>query len=337
MNIPTLNQKASNGDANAQYELGDLYRYGGYDEFGAKVRTNQKQAVAWYQKSAEQGHREAQSALASMYQYGHGVRRNIKLAFYWYKKSADQGYDSAQASLADLYRWGEGVAEDSEQAMLLYRKAADQGAKEYQRKLADVMVDDAPNEAAHWYRLAAESNDAEAQFKLAELYEQGNGVPKNDEEAFSWYLKAEQLEINEEAFCGGFNKARYEVARCYVTGKGVRKDSEEALKRLLPFADPKLTERLWSMPGAQLLVATVFADPEHARHDLIEAYVWINLAASYVPKGRQLFSDVSGESLAQWRDTLGARLSHAQLQLAQQRSMGLFVSTEVIEERLRIR
>lgn len=339
MLIPSLLiQKAANGDVNTQYELGRLYEYGGFDEFGVEVRRNQKQAVEWYQKSAEQGHAEAQSALASMYRYGQGVRRSSKRAFYWYQKSAAQDCDSAQASLAELYRDGEGVAEDSEQAMFWYRKAADQGAKEYQLKLADALVDDAPHEAVHWYRLAAESNDAEAQFKLAELYEQGNGVPKNDQEAFCWYLKAEQLEANETAWCGSFNNPRYEVGRCYATGRGVQKDSDEALKRLLPIADPKLTEELVEqMARAQLLVATVFADPEHARHDPIEAYVWINLAASYVPKGRQLSADVSGESLAQWRDTLGARLPHAQLQSAQQRSMELFISTVAIEKRLRIR
>jgi TPR repeat protein len=333
----TLIQKASNGDVNAQYELGRAYEYGGFDEFGEEVRADKKQAVEWYRKSAELGYAKAQSALASMYQYGHGVRKSQKQAFYWYKKSADQGCDSAQASLADLYRHGEGVAEDSEQAMFWYRKAAEQGAKEYQLKLADVLVDDAPHEAAHWYRLAAESNDAEAQFKLAELYEQGNGVPKNDQEAFYWYLKAEHLEAKETAWCGLFNNPRYEVGRCYAIGQGVQKDSDEALKRLLPIADPKLTEHLGLMPRAQVWVASVFADPEHARHDLVEAYLWLNLAASYVPKGQQLYADMSGESLAQYRDTLGARLSHAQLQSAQQRSIGLFVSPKAIEKRLRIR
>jgi hypothetical protein len=88
------------------------------------------------------------------------------------------------------------------------------------------------------------------------------------------------------------------------------------------------------MPHAQVLVATVFADPEHARHDLVEAYVWINLVASYVRKTETLFADVSGESLAHWRDTVGARLSHAQVQSAQQRSLALFVSTKAIEKRL---
>jgi|ERR1039458_4233266 TPR repeat protein len=240
-----LIEKASKGDADAQYELGRAYEYGGLDELGAEVRSNAKKAGEWCRKSAEQGHSRAQSELASMYRFGYGVRKSLKRAFYWYQKSADQGCDSAQASLGDLYRYGEGVTEDSEQAMLLYRKAADQGGKTYQRKLADALVDDAPHEAAQWYCLAAESNDAEAQFKLAQLYDQGNGVPKSDQEAFSWYLKAEQLEIKEAACCGGLNEARYEVGRCYATGQGVQKDSEEALKRLLPIAEPKLTYSLW--------------------------------------------------------------------------------------------
>jgi len=339
MQLAALIQKAVNGDVNAQYELGDAYHCGGWDEISEEeVQKDDKQAVEWYRKSAEQGHVKAQSALAYMYKYGTGVRKSQKQAFYWYKKSAEQGYDSAQASLAHLYHSGEGVAEDSEQAMFWFRKAADQGGKECQFELAEHLYYYGANqEAAHWYRLAAESDSAEAAFKLAELYEEGNGVPKNDEEAFRWYLKAEQLEANETAWCGPCNNPRYEVGRCYATGQGVQKDSDEALKRLLPIADPKLTEDFWLMPRAQAWVAGVFNDPEHARHDLVEAYVWLNLAASYVPKGQQLYADFSGESLAQLRDTLGARLSHAQLQAAQQRSIELFVSTQVIEKRLHIR
>lgn len=334
MQIETLIQEATNGDANAQYELGDAYYYGECGEDGEEVEKNEKQAVEWYRKAAEQGHAKAQAALASMYQYGNGVRTSPKQAFHWFKMSAEQGYDLAQSSLADLYRDGEGVVQDSEQAIIWYRKAADQGGKECQRKFVDALLDDKPQEAVDWYRLAAESGDAEAQFKLAELFEDGNGVPKNDEEAFHWYLSAEKLEVEEEAYCGLGNDARYQVGRCYAMGQGVQKNSDEALKRLLPIADPKISENLWLMPRAQVWVTTVFADPEHARYDLVEAYVWLNLAASYAPEGKDRYGDMSRESLAQYRDTLGPRLSKDQLKAAQKRSAELFVSEKAIEKRL---
>ena len=46
------------------------------------------------------------------------------------------------------------------------------------------------DEAARWFRLAAEQNFAQAQYNLAELYETGNGVPRNLELAYVWFKLA---------------------------------------------------------------------------------------------------------------------------------------------------
>ncbi|NTV99504.1 MAG: sel1 repeat family protein [Chlorobiaceae bacterium] len=45
-------------------------------------------------------------------------------------------------------------------------------------------------EAARWFRAAAEQEYAEAQFNLAEMYEEGKGVVQDMETALSWYKKA---------------------------------------------------------------------------------------------------------------------------------------------------
>ena len=42
-------------------------------------------------------------------------------------------------------------------------------------------------EAANWFRKAAERRVKQAQFRLAELYMQGRGVPKDYEYAYAWY------------------------------------------------------------------------------------------------------------------------------------------------------
>ena len=331
MQIESLIQKASTGDANAQNKLGDAYHYGVCGEDGEELilKKDGKQAVEWYRKAAEQGHTQAQANLAWMYQYGEGVRKNQKQAFVWYRKAAEHGCASAQASLAGLYRDGEGVAQDEGQAIFWFRKAAELGGKEYQRRLAEVLMDEEPQEAAQWYQLAAEAGDAEAQFELAELYEQGNSVPKDDEEAFRWYSEAERQDYSHFP-----NNARYEVGRCYATGRGVEKNSDEALKRLLPIADPRVTEDSWQMSRAQIWVVTVFADPEHTKHDLVEAYAWVNLAAAYAPTGEEFYGIMSRESATKFRDRLGARLSKEQLKQAQLRSKELFVSRQEIDKRL---
>jgi TPR repeat protein len=49
------------------------------------------------------------------------------------------------------------------------------------------------NEAAKWYRLAAEQGDPDAQFILGVMYYQGDRVGKDVREAFKWFrLAAEQ-------------------------------------------------------------------------------------------------------------------------------------------------
>ena len=59
-----------------------------------------------------------------------------------------------------------------------------------------------------WLPLA-EQGDALAQFNLALMYEDGQGVPQDYQEAFKWYrLSAEQ----------GLSNAQYNVGNMYETG-----------------------------------------------------------------------------------------------------------------------
>ena len=55
--------------------------------------------------------------------------KDDKQAVYWYRKAADQGQASAQTNLGFMYRNGKGVASDNKQAVYWYRKAADQGRR----------------------------------------------------------------------------------------------------------------------------------------------------------------------------------------------------------------
>ena len=54
------------------------------------VPKNDKAAVKWYTKAAEQGLAEAQFVLGTMYADGIGVPENDKTAVKWYTKAAEQ-------------------------------------------------------------------------------------------------------------------------------------------------------------------------------------------------------------------------------------------------------
>ncbi len=77
-------------------------------------------------------------------------------------------------------------------------------------------------EAAKWYRQAAEQGDAEAQFNLGEMYHRGQGVPEDDGEAIRWYLlAADQGSL--------FSKyAQYALGEMYSRVKGVKEDLIQA-------------------------------------------------------------------------------------------------------------
>src|SRR5699024_1386846 len=90
---------------------------------------------------------------------------------------------------------GDGVEQNFERAAYWYRKSADQGEADAQFGLGSLYEDGSgvakdAAEAAKWYRLAAEQGDAEAQFKLAKAYCTGQGVPADPVESAVWLKKS---------------------------------------------------------------------------------------------------------------------------------------------------
>jgi TPR repeat protein len=67
-------------------------------------------------------------------------------------------------------------------------------------------------EAVKWYRLAAEQGDAGAQLSLGVMYDNGEGVAKNDAEAVKWYRKAAEQ---------GHAMAQSTLGTRYMNGEGI--------------------------------------------------------------------------------------------------------------------
>lgn len=90
-------EKAEQGDAKAQYEVGFMYYFG--DDEG---EIDKEKAFVWLKKSAEQGYADAQYILGFMYENGDGTSTNQAEAIRWYKKSAEQGHKKAQEKLKEM-------------------------------------------------------------------------------------------------------------------------------------------------------------------------------------------------------------------------------------------
>lgn len=116
----------------------------------------------------------AQFNLGVIYEEGRGVPKDAIEAAKWYRLAAEQGHAGAQAGLAAMYADGRGVAKDEAEALHWFHKAAEQGH-----------VD-----ALMHLRAAAEQGSAVAQDYLAQMYEHGRGVAKDEVEAEKWHRKA---------------------------------------------------------------------------------------------------------------------------------------------------
>jgi len=118
-----------------------------------------------------------------------------------------------------------GLATDDNQAAYWFRKAAEQGNAEaqyrlgtgYEKGLGELSRDD--TQALYWYRKAAEQGYPEAQYALGNLYADGRGVPQDDGEAVRWFRKAAEQ---------GHGTAQASLGIRHFYGAGVPKNEAEA-------------------------------------------------------------------------------------------------------------
>lgn len=110
-----------------------------------------------------------------------------------FKPLAQSGNTLAQFELGLMYCAGKvpGIPQDCKEGAKWYRLAADQGDADAQFNLGNLYNDGLGvpqdyKEAAKWYRLAAEKGTTDAQFNLGVLYSDGRGVPQDYREAIRW-------------------------------------------------------------------------------------------------------------------------------------------------------
>jgi len=86
-------QAAETGDAQAQYNLADLYVH------GEGVSQDDAKAFASFQKAAAHGHAGARIMLGSMYAAGRGTAKDLPAAYLWISAAALQGDPRGNALL----------------------------------------------------------------------------------------------------------------------------------------------------------------------------------------------------------------------------------------------
>ena len=139
--------KAEQGDAKAQYAVGEMF------EKGKGAVRDSKSAFEWYSKAADQDDEKAAYKVGLAYLEGKGTGKNYQQAYKWLKKSADKDYVRAEYYLGVLYEEGQGVQKDYDEAAKWYKRALAGGYSNASEGLKRVAR--AQNESEEAARLAA--------------------------------------------------------------------------------------------------------------------------------------------------------------------------------------
>ena len=188
---------AEEGNADAQYELGKMYlkMY-----LKSQSSLDNKKALDYYKKAAEQGHVNALRAFVKLTRFDYSFFFEIHEEAAIYQKAIKNGNADVFATLVKMaeeftfppyiigmiYEEGEGVSRSDCRAMEWYEKAAEQGHAEAQYKLGEMYYnnmyewssiinrsDVMKERSFKWYEKAAEQGHAEAQYQLGQMYEKG--------------------------------------------------------------------------------------------------------------------------------------------------------------------
>ena len=196
---------AEKGDAAAQFDLGMRSREG--------MQTVQDYGTAqkWLEKSAVQGHPMASYHLGGLYFYGQGVAKDRKRAVSFWKIAADAGVDGAQSDLGLTLVRADGVEKDLIEAYKWFAISARSNNPDIASKsgfmredLAKKMELEQIFEAQKRVRefepsrkfaisrilKAAAKGESDAQFVLGRAYLLGEGMKKNEAEAYYWFALA---------------------------------------------------------------------------------------------------------------------------------------------------
>ncbi len=144
--------------------------------------------------------------------------------------------------------------------------SADQAA--FERGLAAYGEGDYAAAFEQWLPLA-ERGHVLAQYDVALMFDNGQGVPRNDAEALRWYG---------EAADSGHAGAQNNLGLMYAAGQGVARDDATAVAWWRKAAQQ-------GYANAQRNLAVMYANGWGTPTDHVQAHLWFDLAAMKYPPG----------------------------------------------------
>ncbi|MGE4574830.1 MULTISPECIES: tetratricopeptide repeat protein [Parachlamydia] len=193
------------------------------------LHINKQSAIKWIKAHGEKADTENVDKLSSK-------AVGEKVAYLYVQKKAGEGSRSALLELGHMYETGTGVKQSYEKAVQSYRDASREGdltGSIAHLKLGDLIekgLGTEINKADAGYHFGkafkgiereAKQGNLQCQVFLADMYEEGKGIPKSKEEAANLYQKAADK---------GDAYAQGALALKYLNGSGVDESQDKALE-----------------------------------------------------------------------------------------------------------
>lgn len=220
------------------------YKLGVFCETGRGTEQNMEKALFWYRRADSNGSAAAKFRLGELYERGLGVEQDPKKAAEYYRVAGD--HPGAKEALArvrrdysvktDLDVLTEKAEQGDVSAMTDLAWKYDLEARTARSRYAYADAEIKEKEAVKWYRKAAELGEKTAQYLLGTCYENGRGVPKNEDEAAKWYRESSEQ---------GYRDATVSLGKYY----GRRGDYREALQCFLKTEDRFAIARCYDLLG----------------------------------------------------------------------------------------
>jgi TPR repeat protein len=188
---------------------------------------------------AQHGNAIAQFNLGAFYLNGQGVQKDDKQAFGWFAKSAAQGNARALQVIQSA------AARGNENATIELNKIQPHGQLQQSSSVAGdekslwaaahtALAQKDYSGAFSIYTVLAQHGNAIAQFNLGACYINGQGVQKDEKQAFDWFEKSavqgntQALQVIQSAAARGNAIAQYSLGDFYLNGQGVQSDEKQA-------------------------------------------------------------------------------------------------------------
>ena len=217
------------GNDRSQLKLGEAYHSG----IGVEKKDD-KEAIYWWRKAADQGNVDALLTLGDAYNEGWGVGEDTKEAIKWYRKAAEGQYVLwTRKKIEDAHIYGIDVERNDKISAEWWRLAVIEGKASDEKLMMRVMKGGTPNhlvpilspeerlELLATERKSAEQGNAERQYDLGNRYHYGWSVEKNDGEAVKWWHRAADQ---------GHDMAQNALGDAYHDGRGVKRDDKSPPK-----------------------------------------------------------------------------------------------------------